>query len=252
MRAMRIAACGFLLLLASVTAPGAERSPPTEAHFRGALGVAENVKLFYRDLDCSEMTFDAFSKAMHAEGVKSEVERAMDGSSVTLTVRRQGGSSCPSPYAAVTEMPPFELRDLAGSRVTSAGLKGKPTLINFYFATCVPCILEVGPINGYAAKHPEMNFLAVTFDEPSVARAFVDRYKFRWRVVPDARDFIDRMKVKQYPMMALFDSSGRLLGTRRGGARDELEAANVAPQLARWVDGLLRVNPEEASALSRQ
>jgi hypothetical protein len=60
------------------------------------------------------------------------------------------------------------------------------------------------------------------------------------------------MKVKQYPMMALFDSGGRLLGTRRGGARDELEAANVAPQLARWVDGLLRVNAEGASALNGQ
>jgi hypothetical protein len=58
------------------------------------------------------------------------------------------------------------------------------------------------------------------------------------------------MKVKQYPMMALFDSSGRLLGTRRGGVRDELEAATVAPQLARWVDGLLRVNRKETSALS--
>ena len=53
-------------------------------------------------------------------------------------------------------------------------------------------------------------------------------------------------------MMALFDASGRLLGTRRGGARDELEAANVAPQLARWVDGLLRVNREDTSALSAE
>jgi cytochrome oxidase Cu insertion factor (SCO1/SenC/PrrC family) len=251
MRAMRWVARGFLMLLVSATAPSADRAPPNEADFRGALGVAGNVDLFYRNLDCSEMTFEAFSEAMHAAGVKSEVERAMDGSSVTLTVRRPGGNSCPSPYAPVTDMPPFDLRDLAGKRVSSAALKGKPTLINFYFAQCVPCILEVGPINGYAAKHPEMNFLAVTFDEAPVAREFVDRYKFRWRIVPDARDFIDRMKVKQYPMMALFDASGRLLGTRRGGARDELEAANVAPQLSRWVDGLLRVNREDTSALSR-
>jgi len=250
MRAMRWVACGFLIFLASANASAADSAPPTEAAFRGALGVAENVKLFYRNLDCSEMTFEAFSNAMHAEDVKSEVERAMDGSSVTLTVRRPGGNSCPSPYAPVTDMPPFEMRDLAGKPVTSAALKGKPTLINFYFAQCVPCILEVGPINSYAAKHPEMNFLAVTFDEAPVARAFVDRYKFRWRVVPEARDFIDRMKVKQYPMMALFDASGRLLGTRRGGAADELEAANVAPQLARWVDGLLRVNRKDTNALS--
>ncbi len=94
-----------------------------------------------------------------------------------------------------------------------------------------------------------MNFLAVTFDEPAVARAFVDRYKFRWRVVPDAREFIERVHVKKYPMMALFDARGRLLGMKPGGARDELEAANVAPQLTRWVDGLLRVNQEEAGAL---
>jgi peroxiredoxin len=251
MRAMRYV-LGLLMMLASADALAADRPPPSESDFRGALGVQEKVKLLYRNLDCSAMTFAAFSEAMQAEGVKSEVERAVDGSSVTLTVRRSGGSSCSSPYAPVTEMPPFDMRDLAGKRVTSRGLKGKPTLINFYFATCVPCILEVGPINGYAKAHPEMNFLAVTFDEAPVARAFVDRYQFRWRVVPDARDFIDRMKVKQYPMMALFDSSGRLLGTRRGGVRDELEAVNVAPQLGRWVDGLLRVNQKESGALSGQ
>ena len=65
--------------------------------------------------------------------------------------------------------------------------------------------------------------------------------------MPDAREFIDRMRVKQYPMMALFDASGRLLGTRRGGVRDELEAATVAPQLARWVDGLLRASRTTAA-----
>ena len=59
-----------------------------------------------------------------------------------------------------------------------------------------------------------MNFLAVTFDAPEEARAFVARYKFRWRIVPDAREFIDRMRVKHYPTMALFDANGRLLGTQ--------------------------------------
>ena len=127
-------------------------------------------------------------------------------------------------------MPAFDLKDLAGQRVTSQGLRGKPTLINFYFAQCVPCILEVGPLNGFAASRGDLNFLAVTFDEPPEARAFVNRYKFRWRVVPDARDFIDRMAVNRYPMMALFDANGRLLGMRAGGVKDELEAAAVAPR----------------------
>ena len=72
---------------------------------------------------------------------------------------------------------------------------------------------------------------------PRRPRAFVKRYGVRWRVVPDAQDFIERMRVKQYPLMALFDANGRLLGTKKGGARDELEAANVEPQLKRWMEG---------------
>jgi thiol-disulfide isomerase/thioredoxin len=250
MRAMRRVA-GFLVLWVGMIAQAAERDSLTEAEFRGAMNIAPDVKLLYRNLDCASVDFEAFSEAMRADGVKSGVERAMDGSSVTVTVRRPGGQSCPSPYDPVTRMPSFDLRDLAGKRVTSDSLKGKPTLVNFYFSECVPCILEVGPINGYAAEHPEMNFLAVTFDEAAEARQFVARYRFQWRVVPDARDFIDRMKVKQYPLMALFDANGRLLGLRPGGVRDELEAVNVAPRLARWVDGLLRVNRKDQAALGQ-
>ena len=96
-----------------------------------------------------------------------------------------------------------------------------------------------------------MNFLAVTFDEPAEAPRVRRGYNFQWRIVPDARDLIDRVRVKNYPMMALFDANGRLLGTRRGGARDALEAANVGPQLARWTDGLLRSATKVAGASTR-
>jgi len=236
MRAMRLAA--IVCVLANAAAFAA--APFTESDFRATLGIADPVRLSYRGPDCNPLSFDDFAQAMAQVGVHSDVERAVDGTALTVTVRRKGGRVCSSPYPPVAELPPFELRDLAGKPVNAASFKGKPTLINFYFAECVPCILEVGPLNRFAAERPGMNFLAVTFDEAAVARAFVARYKFRWRVVPEARDFIDRVRVKQYPMMALFDENGRLLGTRRGGVRDELEAATGASQLALWVDGLLR------------
>ena len=238
MRAMRLAA--MLWIIVNTVAFAAAPAPFAESDFRATLGITDAVRLSYRGLDCSPLSFEEFAQVMAQTGVHSDVERAVDGLGVTVTVRKRGGSVCSSPYPPVAELPPFELRDLAGKPVNIATLKGKPTLINFYFAECVPCILEVGPLNRFAAGRPGMNFLAVTFDEADVARAFVARYKFRWRVVPDAREFIDRVRVKQYPTMSLFDENGRLLGTRRGGVRDELEAATVAPQLARWVDGLLR------------
>jgi thiol-disulfide isomerase/thioredoxin len=228
------------ILIVGAAAAAAEPAAFSEAEFRGTLGVTDRVRLSYRGVDCKPLSFEEFAEAMVSKGTRSDVERALDGTAVTVTVRRAGAGVCPSPYPPVAEMPAFELRDLAGKPVTATSLRGKPTLINFYFAECVPCILEVGPLNRFAAERPNMNFLAMTFDEPETARAFVARYKFRWRVVPNAREFIDRVRVKQYPTLALFDGDGRLLGTRRGGVRDELEAATMAPQLARWVDGLLR------------
>jgi thiol-disulfide isomerase/thioredoxin len=219
----------------------------TESDFRASLGATDAVHLSYRGLDCQPLGFDQFSRAMAEAGVHSDIERAVDGTAITVTARRRGGNVCASPYPPVAELPPFELRDLTGKRVSATSFKGKPTLINFYFAACVPCIREVEPLNRFAAGRPDMNFLAMTFDEAEVARAFAARYRFHWRVVPEAREFIDRMRVKQYPMMALFDEGGRLLGTRGGGARDDLEAAAVAPQLTRWVDGLLRASKAASS-----
>jgi thiol-disulfide isomerase/thioredoxin len=243
MRPMYFRARKILLALAAVLlASHALSATPqlTEDAFRKNLGFGPKVAVRYRDLDCKSVGFDGFANAMHAQGARADVDRAADGTSITMTARLRGATACPSPYPPITEMPPFDLPDLNGKHVTAKSLRGKPTLVSFYFANCVPCILEVQPINGFAAERPNMNFLAVTPDEPDIARQFVQRFKLKWRVVPDARDFIDRVRVKQYPMMALFDADGKLLGARVGGARDELEAANVGPQLKQWVDGLLR------------
>ena len=235
-----IPAAVVLLLAASNLFAQAAPPQPTEANFRNKLGIGPTVRLDYRNLRCQPVDFNGFVADMRKPGAHADVDRDVDGKAVTLSAKLKGMAACPSPYPPITTMPPFDLKDLSGKRVTSASLKGKPTLISFFFSTCVPCILEVQPLNRFAAAHPNVNFLAVTYDEPAEARAFVQRFGVKWRVVPDAQNFIERMRVKQYPLMALFDANGKLLGSKKGGARDELEAANVEPQLQRWMDSLLK------------
>jgi cytochrome oxidase Cu insertion factor (SCO1/SenC/PrrC family) len=234
---MRISA--FLLPL--VMAPAFAAAPRlTEDAFRATMKISPEVRMAYRDLTCKPVSFDGFAEAMHADGAHADVDRSPDGAALTMTVRLRGNPSCPSPYPAITQMPPFSLPDLTGKRVTSDSLRGKPTLISFFFSTCKPCILEVEPLNRFAASRPQMNFLAVTFDDAQETRQFVKRFGVKWRVVPDARDLVDRVRVKNFPTLALFAADGRLLGIKKGGASDALEAANVEPQVKRWVDSLLR------------
>ncbi len=230
----------LLLFTAPILFAQAAPPQPTEANFRKKLGIGPEVRLDYRNLECKPVDFAGFVADMRKPGAHADVDRDVDGKAVTMSAKLKGMAACPSPYPPITTMPPFDLEDLSGKRVTSASLKGKPTLVSFFFSSCVPCILEVQPLNRFAAARPHMNFLAVTYDEPEVARAFVQRFGVKWRVVPDAQNFIERMRVKQYPLLALFDANGKLLGTRKGGARDELESANVEPQLKRWMDSLLK------------
>ncbi len=63
----------------------------TESDFRASLGAADTVRLSYRGLDCQPLGFDEFARAMGETGVHSDIERAVDGTAITVTVRRQGG-----------------------------------------------------------------------------------------------------------------------------------------------------------------
>ena len=237
-----------LAWLMLVALPLGAQQPPSEQEFRARMGFEPALRVSYRALDCGVVDFDRFAQGMAEEGAHADVDRSIDGREATLTVRQRGRPRCDSPYPPIATMPPFALKDLAGKTWSDARLRGKPTLLSFFYATCLPCIREVEPLNELAAARPGMNFLSVTFDEPDVARAFVERFGVRWRVVADARDFIDRVRVKSYPTVALFAADGRLLGFRKGGARDELEAANVRPQLERWMEGLLRADASRSPA----
>ena len=123
----------MLSVLANAAAFAAAPAPFTESDFRASLGVAAPVQLSYRGLDCNPLSFDDFAQAMAQSGVRSDVERAVDGTAVTVTVRRKGGGECSSPYPPVAELPPFQLRDLAGKRGERREPQGQTHAHQFLF-----------------------------------------------------------------------------------------------------------------------
>lgn len=113
-------------------------------------------------------------------------------------------------------MPAFTLRTVGGGRISKSMLAGKATLVDFFFADCVACIEELPALNAYASQHPDMHFLAITFDDAGTAKAFVKDRHFTWLVAYNGKPLVDKLAITSFPTLLLLDRNGRLLASNSG------------------------------------
>lgn len=180
-------------------------------------------KATYRNAKGHTISQAEFAKAMK-NGQHFGMKPSADGKRITITLLPAGSSggidpsNMPKPNIAIGgAMPPFELPTLGGGKANPASLAGATTLVDLFFAECVGCIEELPALNAYAAAHPNMHFLAITFDDAKTAKSFVDKRHFNWPVAYNGSDYLDkRLKVHSYPTLFLLDARGRLLAMRSG------------------------------------
>lgn len=110
-----------------------------------------------------------------------------------------------------SRFPAFRARDLQRKAVSSDSLVGNYTLVNFFFADCAICIAEIPSLNDFAGNHPETRVLAVTFDEPKVARRFAAKRDFHWPIVASGMPLVEAVGVIGFPLFVLVGPDGRVL-----------------------------------------
>jgi len=117
-------------------------------------------------------------------------------------------------------LPNFEAVDMNGNTVSAAGLKGRVTVINFWFIKCAPCIKEIPHLNKLVYKYDkeEVNFVAFSRDAEVDLRKFQASSKFRFSQVPDASSIIeDHFKaIWGYPSTIVVDKTGHIVDVFRG------------------------------------
>ena len=104
----------------------------------------------------------------------------------------------------------------------SVDLQDKPTLL-FFFAACVPCVLEVPILNAYRREHPEYNYVALTFDDAKVATDFVQKYKLEWPVVATSRSYMEAAGIRGYPARVLLSENGTVLASAAGLDQESMD-----------------------------
>jgi thiol-disulfide isomerase/thioredoxin len=141
-------------------APAPVSGAALEKQFRESMDLPSDAAIEFVGEDGAHLTSDEFASAMMKQGVSAAVEKDPTGKKFTLRLAKANTDA----GAVPAFLPELDATNLAGQPVRSADLAGRPTLFNFFFSTCVPCIKEVPFLNEFRRKHAEYNYVAVTFD----------------------------------------------------------------------------------------
>ena len=108
-------------------------------------------------------------------------------------------------------LPGLSLKSLTGESVRLDELKGKPTMINFWFTTCAPCIDEMPALNKIAEKYKgDVNFIAITFESDTEVETFLKKHPFHFEHLINGQDLIDSLGISSFPRNLFLDKSGIL------------------------------------------
>jgi len=147
------------------------------------------------------------------------------------------------------EIPEFNFMDIEGKAIASNQYKGKVLLINFWFTRCPPCIAEMPYLNQIKKDYQDMDveFISMAPENRGELEAFLERYEFQFRHIPDADLFLKNFGVG-FPKNILVDKEGTIRYIGGGivsGLIDEGDEGMVEKDQINWdelrikIDGLL-------------
>jgi len=106
-------------------------------------------------------------------------------------------------------LPTATLRTIDGNDFDFRTLKNKPTLINFWFAKCQPCIDEMPVLNHIKSKYAgKVNFVSITFESKQTAENFFSTHPFHFTKIVDAKAYIDNLGIQTFPKNIFLDKNG--------------------------------------------
>jgi peroxiredoxin len=108
----------------------------------------------------------------------------------------------------------FALTDLQGKRWALSDLHGKVTLVNFWATWCLPCRSEMPDLDALYQRYKSQGLvvLAISDEDASTVRPFVDKFKITFPVLLDSGDTVNgQYKISGIPKTFIYDREGKLV-----------------------------------------
>ncbi len=135
------------------------------------------------------------------------------------------------------EFPSKNLKTLNNKSISVMDLKGKPTLINFWYTKCEPCIAEMPVLNRIKSELKDsVNFVAITYESKEKVNLFLKKHKFNFMQVTNAQKLIDELGISAFPVNIFLDKNGIVKGIE-GGIPIVFEIKNMNSKNMKMGDG---------------
>lgn len=149
------------------------------------------------------------------------------------------------PERARERAPDLDLPMINGGRLSSAALRGRVVLLNFWASWCAPCRSELPALDSLRREVADSRFVFVGINEEedtAAARAFMDKLGFTFPVALGRGRLRPLFHYPGLPYTILLDRSGSIAGRWIGYAgaqqvqamraliRSELSRENVSPR----------------------
>ncbi len=139
------------------------------------------------------------------------------------------------------EMPNDTFTTLQGNKKNIAEYKGKPTIINFWYLHCPPCINEIPSFNELTKKYGnKINILAISQDKKADIKTFLTKHIFKAEIISDAESFINKYNLGSgYPFTLLLNKEGKIVFVKSEGGETSESQMDLHKELSPLIDAEL-------------
>ena len=118
-------------------------------------------------------------------------------------------------------LPDFVFKDILGNTYTPEDIKGKVVVINLWFTSCAPCIVEMPELNKLVKEYENNDavlFLALALDEKGPRlNKFLETHVFNYNIVPDSQDYVtQKLQADSFPTHIVLDKNSNVVFTLTG------------------------------------
>ncbi|GHN01377.1 hypothetical protein WSM22_28660 [Cytophagales bacterium WSM2-2] len=194
--------------------------------FISVFAYGQEPKKIYKDTLGNVITEEVFKEKIKSGKYSSSYQTEGDNVTYFLNNRQKAEKEFAERMQKIRDktlnkaFPDFKLKRPDGSEVSSASLKGKTIVVNFWFIGCKPCIAEMPLLNKVVERYKgksDIVFLAPALDEQDKLVPFLQKNTFTYQVLCSSNELGKNVGVYAYPTHLVVDANGIIKELMVGG-----------------------------------